>query len=347
MDFRTFQPFVYNQYMFRKLIGRGSYSIVFEVESLQYNKTFAAKVTPVDPSQIVSKEKIVDTELRALISLDDPCIIRIYNYFYMENCLVLILENCPSGTLQELVESFPLPEKRIFEILSHLVKSLSYCHSRFIAHRDIKPSNIFLDAYGRPKIGDFGLSSIVSAKDVVSDKCGSTIFAAPEIFSDTPYSPFAADVFALGVTFYFTATGTYPWSADVVTKDDIEQVSFPSRVNPKLIYLIRKMIDINPNNRPSMAEVARDEYFTSGPDSVLKPQPKTVTHSTSINANMSQVLTKENHHTLSKFQGSVSTVQARPRCQILQARRLAKRCNSMFDSDLPSMYERTLPGILK
>ena len=252
MDFKTFQPFIYNQYLFKKVIGRGTYSVVFEVESIQYCKTFAAKVTSVDPSQIVSREKVVDTELRALISLDDPGIIRIYNYFFMENCLVMILENCPSGTLQELVQTFPLSEKRVFDILSVLVKTVSYCHANYVAHRDIKPSNIFLDDYGRPKIGDFGLSSILSAKAVVSDKCGSTIFAAPEIFSNAPYNPFAADVFALGVTFYFCVTGSLPWSSDVVSKDDIDQVSFPSRVNPKLIYLIRNMIQYEPNLRPTM-----------------------------------------------------------------------------------------------
>ena len=56
-----------------------------------------------------------------------------------------------------------------------ILLALRECHykglpGKKILHRDIKPSNIFLDINDNIKLGDFGLSRIISAKNSSNEK---------------------------------------------------------------------------------------------------------------------------------------------------------------------------------
>lgn len=53
-----------------------------------------------------------------------------------------------------------------------MLSALEMCHSTGIAHRDIKPENILLDNNFQLRMADFGLSSIMEVRSLMSEKFG-------------------------------------------------------------------------------------------------------------------------------------------------------------------------------
>ena len=84
-------------------------------------------------------------------------------------------------------------------------------------------------------------------KKKLREKCTSLIFAAPEILQHKKYCPFKADIWALGITFYYMAVGTYPFK-----KKDIEDIrkailfgelDFGThKIDHQIRFLINKMV---------------------------------------------------------------------------------------------------------
>lgn len=237
-------------------IGSGSFSSVFLCQCVKYNHLFAVKR--------VSKEEFVDHEVDALISLIHPNIVKLYLTFSNDNFQYLVMEYCKNGTIKEMNK---LEKNKFIFYAKQLLEVLHYCHSQKIAHRDIKPENIFLDEYDRAKLGDFGLACKFKNQELSNSKCGSLMFAAPEILSTSEFDPFKADIWALGITFYYMATGHYPFSDQHIDtlRDSIlsGQVFFTDEdVNPKIQYLIKKMTSKDPMFRPTADQLLKFPLFS-------------------------------------------------------------------------------------
>ena len=84
-------------------------------------------------------------------------------------------------------------------------KAVLFLHESGVLHRDIKPANVMLRSGCFAVLIDFGLAfnagSYDAAKEpVVSGKCGTRGYMAPEVVSGMAYCA-KADVFSLGVVF--------------------------------------------------------------------------------------------------------------------------------------------------
>lgn len=256
--------FKLNGYRFDKLIGVGTYSKAFKVYSIQYDKFFCAKMTEIDDSYFDEYNNPRDKELLALLNLDNPNIIKVYDYFRYEDFFCLILEWCECGTLMDrLNNKIPLNTLSIKVIMKDILSALVACHELNIAHRDIKPSNIFIDTLGRAKVADFGLSEKLSnMQTTVNVACGSPSYAAPEIYGTSAYDPFKADVWSLGVTFYQMAFGSLPWPDEITLKGpERPPPPFPQSADPILVSIIQQMLSIQPQFRPSMTQIQKHSFF--------------------------------------------------------------------------------------
>ena len=82
-----------------------------------------------------------------------------------------------------------LPTAEARNIFKQIVYGLGHIHARSVIHRDMKLDNIFLDDQNNPKIGDFGVSKLISKLEKMDEQCGTPAYLAPEIIRNQACSP--------------------------------------------------------------------------------------------------------------------------------------------------------------
>jgi hypothetical protein len=80
-------------------------------------------------------------EVEALMQLNHPNIVRLYEYYRDETRLFLVEEYCSGGTLEQRLESaggrFEADEAAV--VLRQMLRGLLCCHAHGLVHRDLKP----------------------------------------------------------------------------------------------------------------------------------------------------------------------------------------------------------------
>jgi serine/threonine protein kinase len=269
-------------YAFTKLIGDGGFAEVYLVRHVDFGTEFVAKVMTFDQSEKEEKWEVFESEVNALITLNHPHIIRMYDYFQSGSQLHLILEYCRGGSVSdEINQTAGMNLPRFLEVSAELAKAFAYCHRNNIAHRDIKPANVLLDEFARPKIADFGLAIVTTAGQKHRQFGGSVAFTAPEITQKKPHDPMAGDVWALGVMFTMMITGSSPWQCESLgtmkTMAAQGVIQFKKDIPPDVEALIRQMIVVDPMQRLTMAEVEASSIFVP-----VIPRPLTLRKSLQV-----------------------------------------------------------------
>lgn len=177
------------------------------------------------------------------------------------------MEYCEKGSLHnDITKNGPLDAYSFRSIAKDILSAVAYCHENMIAHRDIKPGNILLDGDNQLKLCDFGLSDPTKSRYTCLHD-GSLGFAAPELIINAFYDPKKADIFSIGVTFYFLVMGKLPWISqngkDLREEILHKEIEFPLRSNvpPTIKALIVAMTRKNPNTRPTAEALLKHEFF--------------------------------------------------------------------------------------
>jgi serine/threonine protein kinase len=262
-------------YKFLECIGEGGFASVFLVSHSEYDTKFVAKVMTCEAMQMERIWRACDNEVRALINLNHPNVVRMYDHFRHGCQLFLILEYCAGGSaLDSLHDRDGMDERQFIRFAKQAVDALAYCHSCNIAHRDIKPGNFLVGDRKQVKLADFGLCREFCCGDKIKEFGGSTLFEAPEIFLRRSHDPKLADVWALGVTFAVMATGGAPWEYNSLRelrgKSERGEIVFRRPISPMLEDLIRKMIVVSPSERLTMNEIKSHPLFDA-PKTEVRP----------------------------------------------------------------------------
>ena len=96
-------------------------------------------------------------------------------------------------------------------LISQIILSLEFLHSKNIIYRDLKPENIIVENDGYIKLIDFGLSKEVKSQDLIARTfCGSPAYLSPEIIAGYGTTK-STDIYSVGTILYEMLTGYPPF----------------------------------------------------------------------------------------------------------------------------------------
>jgi serine/threonine protein kinase len=148
------------------------------------------------------------SEAQLMARLEDPHLVRFYEYVEAPGVAALVMELVDGVTLKEIIKSEGStgPEAALVVLKGSLL-GLAAAHAVGVVHRDYKPGNVLVRDDGRSKLADFGIA--VRAGDEVSAS-GTPAYMAPEQWRHGSVGP-ATDVYAATAVFYECLTGERPY----------------------------------------------------------------------------------------------------------------------------------------
>lgn len=190
-------------YDWLKIIGQGTFGVVYKAQYKPDGKIVAIKKVYQDP-------KYSNREFKIVVELDHPNCIKVHNYFFSSNeektdeiYLNLVMDYIPD-TLYKILrfyykKGYPFPNALGKIYTYQMLRSLAYIHNLNICHRDIKPQNILVDINThRLVICDFGSAKqLKPGENSVSYIC-SRYYRAPELILGEENYGCEIDIWSIG-----------------------------------------------------------------------------------------------------------------------------------------------------
>mmetsp|Transcript_41592 Transcript_41592/g.81590 ORF Transcript_41592/g.81590 Transcript_41592/m.81590 type:complete len:380 (+) Transcript_41592:81-1220(+) len=189
-------------YAAERVIGNGSFGVVYQATVLETGDTVAVK-------KVLQDRRFKNRELAIMSSLGHPCVVALKHCFHSKGSkpddvyLNLVMEYIPETihrTLRNHTKAkklVPIMYTKVY--IYQVARSLAYIHSIGVCHRDIKPQNLLLNPRTHEtKLCDFGSAKrLVKGEPNVAYIC-SRYYRAPElVFEATEYTT-AIDIWSLG-----------------------------------------------------------------------------------------------------------------------------------------------------
>ncbi|XP_077507654.1 serine/threonine-protein kinase PLK1-like [Amblyomma americanum] len=258
------------EYVRGRFLGKGGFGKCYEFINKNTNEVFAGKVVSkallVKPSH---KAKMTQ-EIEIQKALDHKHIVRLHSYFEDNNNVYIILELCCRRTLMEMNRRrSKLTEGEARYFIRQLLLACRYMREQQVVHRDLKLRNLLLNEKMELKVADFGLSTRINYEgERKKTLCGSPNYIAPEILSKKGHS-FEVDVWSVGCILYTLIVGHPPFVASTLeeTYARIKQnrYSLPPTMSSEARDLIRSILQQDPKKRPTIDDILKDGFITSGP----------------------------------------------------------------------------------
>lgn len=266
---------VLGNYVILDKLGQGGMGTVFKARHRRMNRLVALKVLPQSLSSVPEAIARFQREVEAAARLQHPNIAAAFDADDANGVHFLVMEYVEGPTLANYIKQRgALPIAIAVKLAAQAARGLAAAHAQGIVHRDIKPSNIMINRQGIVKVLDMGLAQVRSSEsnlDLTSDVTqtgrvmGTVDYMSPEQARDAKNVDLRADIYSLGCTLFFLATGKPPAPGNSAAEKLLwHQAQSPLALSatgvpssPRLDELVLRMMAKQAEDRPrSMHDVA-------------------------------------------------------------------------------------------
>jgi predicted Ser/Thr protein kinase len=229
------------KYRLVEKLGGGGQGEIYRAVHPVLGRDVAIKVARADLPEAARQLLLI--EGRVLAQVDDPGVVRVFDVDLHEGRPFVVLEYVAGRSLAERLKQERLPFRETAALVAALAETLARLHQKGVLHRDLKPANVLIDAAGRPRLLDFGLSSLAQHWTAINRPTpgvlGTPAYMAPEQANglSNRIGP-RTDIFNLGALLYELLTGRPPYQGvdSIATWQQARtaQISPPSQLNPRI-----------------------------------------------------------------------------------------------------------------
>jgi len=200
----------------RPALQEGAFGTVYRATKKDTQQICVVKSIPFPEED--TERTYFERELAVSRRLKHPNIIRLHDSIADEEGLSwhLVMDFCAGGDLFDWAEKNggkgDVGEATLARYAVEMLRGIQYCHYHYFCHRDIKPENYMLESKDSDaclKLIDFGLACEFSPGVFMSDRCGTTQYASPEVMLKS-YTE-KCDIWSIGVVFYMICIGRWPF----------------------------------------------------------------------------------------------------------------------------------------
>ncbi|KAF1957172.1 kinase-like protein [Byssothecium circinans] len=275
-------------------LGRGAFGIVWKEKLVDGESDAKERAVKMIRKQFGKSKIDYARELEAIAKFSRGryklYFVESFGWYESLDDVFIAMEYFEHGDLENyLLEVRNMPENDVRIISNQVLKGVEQMHVNRFAHRDLKPGNILIRRLGDHKlgwlvkIGDFGISKRAEeGMTALRTFGGSSGYIAPEILvKDNRLFPTAhvhdklevekegfalvIDIWAVGSIIYRALCGVTPFETGLLAYVNGKEFSAHElnefSVSTEGIGLIRKLLEVYPDDRLTAAEALEDPWF--------------------------------------------------------------------------------------